>query len=101
MTRQQERFAEVLLAQTEGMDRNTAIRTLIEKNLINHVLCERIAICNRLLEMEREGIPRCEAMLIVADTFCCSYEKVRDSFYNHLKSKNYYEFGNQNPKHGR
>lgn len=86
MTRQEERFAEIIRSQIEGMDRDTAIRTLVEKRLVNAVLCERIAIYNSLTALEREGIPRCEAMTIVAENFCCSYEKVRDSFYNHLKT---------------
>ena len=31
------------------------------------------------------GMRRCEAMHVVSDIFCCSYEKVRTVFYNTFK----------------
>ena len=36
--------------------------------------------------LEEEGVPRCEAMHVTADEFCCSYEKVRSYYYNTYKS---------------
>ena len=36
--------------------------------------------------LAEEGVPRCEAMHVTADEFCCSYEKVRSYYYNTYKS---------------
>jgi len=38
------------------------------------------------LEGEQAVEPRCEAMHVTADEFCCSYEKVRSYYYNTYKS---------------
>ena len=37
--------------------------------------------------LEREGVPRCEALEAAAGKYCCSYEKARNAFYTYYKHK--------------
>ena len=62
------RVLELLAAQAateEGKDRCRALRPFTDPD--------------EVARLQREGIPRCEALEIVAGKFCCSYEKYLDS----------------------
>jgi len=54
--------------------------------LVNLRACEQRAVRARVDRLAEEGVPRCEAMHVTADEFCCSYEKVRSYYYNTYKS---------------
>ena len=81
MTRHEKRLAEVLLDAIGGLEGEQAVERLFGLGLVNLRACEQRAV--RLAE---EGVPRCEAMHVTADEFCCSYEKVRSYYYNTYKS---------------
>ena len=78
MTRHEKRLAEVLLDVIGGLEGEQAVERLFGLGLVN-----LRAWVDRLAE---EGVPRCEAMHVTADEFCCSYEKVRSYYYNTYKS---------------
>ena len=86
MTRLDEQLAEVLLREVRGMTPRQAVLTLLERGFIDLRACERQAIRDEVQRLQRQEIPRCEALEIAADTFCCSYEKARNAFYNHSKN---------------
>ena len=77
MTRHEKRLAEVLLDAIGGLEGEQAVERLFELGLVSRRGCEQCAI---------RGVPRCEAMHVTADEFCCSYEKVRSYYYNTYKS---------------
>lgn len=54
--------------------------------MIDRRACERQAIRDEVARLQRQGIPRCEALEVTARTFCCSYEKARNAIYNTFKS---------------
>ena len=64
-----------------GVYLNYAVLALFESGMIDHRACERRAIRDEIERLERQGMPRCEAFEVVADRFCCSYEKARNAFY--------------------
>ena len=72
MTRHEKRLAEVLLDAIGGLEGEQAV--------------ERLFGLARIDRLAEEGVPRCEAMHVTADEFCCSYEKVRSYYYNTYKS---------------
>ena len=41
----------------------------------------KLAVHDRMEELGRQGAGRCEAMVWIADEFCCSYELVRKIVY--------------------
>ncbi len=86
MTRLDERLAEVLLRQVRGMTPRQAVRVLLEEGMIDRRACERLAIREEIQQLQKQGIPRCEAFEVVAEKFCCSYEKARNAFYNPSKN---------------
>ena len=47
--------------------------------------CEQRAIRDEIGRLEKEGMSRCEAFEVTAGKLCCSYEKVRNAFYNTYK----------------
>ena len=79
MTRHDEMLAETALREVRGLGTAEAVRRLFEMGLISRRECERQAIRDEVARLQREGIPRCEALEIVAGKFCCSYEKYLDS----------------------
>lgn len=85
MTRLDERLAEVLLREVRGRETRQAILQLLDEGLIDRRACERRAIRLEIESLEQQGIPRCEAFEVAARTFCCSYEKARNAFYNSFK----------------
>ena len=80
MTRHEKRLAEVLLDAIGGLE------GLFGLGLVNLRACEQRAVRARIDRLAEEGVPRCEAMHVTADEFCCSYEKVRSYYYNTYKS---------------
>lgn len=86
MTRLDEKFSELLIREVRGLTIRQALLKLLERGFIDRRTCERQAIRDEVQQLQRQGIPRCEALEIAADTFCCSYEKARNAFYNHSKS---------------
>lgn len=57
------------------------LEALYREGLINHREAERAAIRAAVEGLNSEGLGRCEAMEVVAQRFCCSYEKVRAAIY--------------------
>lgn len=86
MTRLDEKFSELLIREVRGLTLRQALLKLLERGFIDRRACERQAIRDEVQRLQRLEIPRCEALEIAADTFCCSYEKARNAFYNHSKS---------------
>lgn len=81
MTRHEKRLAEVLLDAIGGLEGEQAVERLFGLGLVN-----LRAVRARIDRLAEEGVPRCEAMHVTADEFCCSYEKVRSYYYNTYKS---------------
>ena len=71
MTRHDELLAEAVLREVRGLTTRQAVLRLFERDEIGR--------------LEREGMSRCEAFEVTAGKFCCSYEKVRNAFYNTYK----------------
>ena len=86
MTRLDERLSEMLVGEVRGLSARQTVLKLLEGGFIDRRACERRAIRDEVERLQRLGIPRCEALEIAADTFCCSYEKARNAFYNHSKN---------------
>ena len=82
MTRHEKRLAEVLL----DVIGEQVVERLFGLGLVNLRACEQRAVRARVDRLAEEGVPRCEAMHVTADEFCCSYEKVRSYYYNTYKS---------------
>ncbi len=81
MTGYEKLLRDTLGEQMRGMDKREALEHMIRHGLLNRTACERMAVRREVARLEGEGIPRCEAFHVVADTCCCSYEKVRGHFY--------------------
>ena len=79
MTRHDEMLAEVVLRELRGLTARQGVLRLFELGLVSRRGCEQRAIRDEVARLQREGIPRCEALEIVAGKFCCSYEKYLDS----------------------
>ncbi|WP_298032327.1 hypothetical protein [uncultured Alistipes sp.] len=86
MTQHEKRLAGVLLRELRGLKGGQAVERLFELGLVNLRTCEQRAVRGEIERLAGQGIPRCEAMHITADKFCCSYEKVRSYYYNTYKS---------------
>ena len=76
MTRHDELLAEAVLREVRGLTTRQAVLRLFELGLVSRRGCEQCAIRDEIGRLEREGMSRCEA---------CSYEKVRNAFYNTYK----------------
>lgn len=87
MTRHDEMLAETALREVRGLETAEAVRRLFEMGLISRRECERQAIRDEVWRLEREGVPRCEALEAAAGKYCCSYEKARNAFYTNYKNK--------------
>ena len=75
MTRHDELLAEAVLREVRGLTTRQAVLRG----------CEQCAIRDEIGRLEREGMSRCEAFEVTAGKLCCSYEKVRNAFYNTYK----------------
>jgi len=85
MTRIDTILAETARREIEGLTAAQAVERLLELGVLSRRGCEQLAIREEGHRLEREGMRRCEAMHVVSDIFCCSYEKVRTVFYNTFK----------------
>ena len=81
-TRHKKRLAAILLREIGGLEGER----LFELGLVNLRVCEQRAIRGEIERLAAEGVPRCEAMHATAELFCCSYEKIRNYYYNSYKS---------------
>lgn len=81
MTRHDRQLANWLLRRTDGLDRTQVVDHLLRQGLLNRRGCERLAIRDEVDRLVREGMGRCEAMEVVAETFCRSYASVRQAVY--------------------
>ena len=86
MTRLDEKLAEVLIREVRGLPLRQALLKLLDRGFIDARACERQAIRDEVERLQRQGMPRYEAFEVAAATFCCSYEKARNAFYNHSKN---------------
>ena len=64
-----------------GPGRIDGLRRLREAGLLDRRACMKLAVHDRMEELGRQGAGRCEAMVWIADEFCCSYELVRKIVY--------------------
>lgn len=87
MTRHEKLLAETILGEIRNSAPEEAVAHLFAAGLIDRRSCEQRAVYAEVVRLSREGMPRCEAMLRTAETFCCSYEKVRGMYYNQSKSR--------------
>ena len=85
MTRHDELLAEAVLREVRGLTTRLAGRRVVELGLVSRRGCEQRAIRDEIGRLEAEGMPRCEAFEAAARRLCCSYEKVRNAFYNTYK----------------
>lgn len=85
MTRHDELLAEAVLREVRGLTTRQAVLRLFELGLVSRRGCEQRAIRDEIGRLEKEGMFRCEAFEVTAGKFCCSYEKVRNAFYNTYK----------------
>lgn len=86
MTRIEKKLAEIILRRIEGLSAGQIAEMMVCEGWADRKICERMAICEEIAELEKNGMPRCEAMEVAARKFCCSYEKARDSFYKTIKN---------------
>ena len=84
-TRHKKRLAAILLREIGGLEGEQAVERLFELGLVSRRGCEQRAIRDEIGRLEKEGMSRCEAFEVTAGKFCCSYEKVRNAFYNTYK----------------
>lgn len=82
MTKLDERLLATALEQVGDLDTPSALRRLLEIGLLDRRRCERLAMRREIADLQRQGIPRCEALEVTARKFCCSYEKARNAFYD-------------------
>lgn len=82
MTKHEQRLAAIILGQIGDLPPEKAVERLFEAGLVNRRACEQLAMRAEIERLERTGITRGRAMIATAELLCCSYEKVRDSYYN-------------------
>ena len=85
MTRHDELLAEAVLREVRGLTTRQAVLRLFELGLVSRRGCEQCAIRDEIGRLEKEGMSRCEAFEVTAGKLCCSYEKVRNAFYDTYK----------------
>lgn len=86
MTRHEKLLADALRREIDGLAGDALVERLFARGLINLSACEQRAVHTLVDELGRQGLRRCEAMCATAELFCCSYEKVRNHYYNSCKS---------------
>lgn len=57
------------------------IGTLLRNDLIDIQACSKRAMHTRVAHLNRHGYGRCHAMVLAANQFACSYQKVRKAVY--------------------
>lgn len=81
MTRLETQLAEFLHGELRGLPARKALTHLLDRGLLDRRACEAQAIRAETERLVRQGMPRCEAMELTAERFCCSYGKVRGIVY--------------------
>ncbi len=81
MTAYEEMLGRALAAEVAGMSARQAVEHLLREGLVSRRGCERLAVRREVGELEKRGVPRCEALEVAARSCCCSYEKARTLFY--------------------
>lgn len=81
MTRLDARLAEFLRGELLGVSPGKTLMHLLDRGLLDRRACEAEAIRAETERLVRQGVPRCEAMELTAERFCCSYGKVRGIVY--------------------
>ncbi|WP_297605891.1 hypothetical protein [uncultured Alistipes sp.] len=81
MMRTDERLLAAVEKRYGGPGRMDGLRRLMEAGLLDRRACMKLAVHDRMEELGRQGAGRCEAMVWIADEFCCSYELVRKIVY--------------------
>ena len=85
MTRIDTILAETARREIAGLTAARAVERLLGLGVLSRRGCEPLAVRGEVHRPERGGLRRCEAMHVVSDICCCSYEKVRTVFYNTFK----------------
>ncbi len=70
-----------ICCEVTDMSGEEAVAHLLKRGLLNRRSCERLAIKQEVANLQREGLPRCESLIVAAERCCCSYEKARTLFY--------------------
>lgn len=81
VTRLDEQLLGLLVRRFGGAKHEPLLRRLLEEGALDRRRCERWMIGEAVAERVRGGAGRCEAMIQVAEIYCCSYEKVRKIVY--------------------
>lgn len=81
MTRLERRLVGTLLQELPRSGTKRLLEQLIEAGLLDLTACERLAMRRQVELLVRQGGRRTAAMVQVAETFGCSYEKVRAAVY--------------------
>lgn len=79
MTRLEKRCIEV--AARECGLKEATLNRLYEAGLLDIKAAERLGMRRQVEALGRAGAGRCEAMLLTAEEWGCSYEKVRSATY--------------------
>ena len=86
MTQLDQRLLDQLLRTVGDLPTDQAVTKLLASGLIDRRACEERALYHEIRRIEARGIPRCEAFILAAGAFCCSYEKARNAFYRALRN---------------
>ena len=81
MTPSLQQLTEPLLPQIEGLDARQVLDMLCNSGFIDRRRAEHLYARTEVDRLVAQGSGRCRAMHKVADTLCCSYEKVRNFLY--------------------
>lgn len=81
MTRPDARLMAFLRGELQGLSAPKTLAHLLDRGLLDRRACEAEAIRAETERLVRQGMPRCEAMELAAERFCCSYGKVRGIVY--------------------
>ena len=81
MTRLDARLMAFLRGELQGLAAPKTLAHLFDRGLLDRRACEAEAIRAEIARLVEQGIPRCEAMELAAERFCCSYGKVKGIVY--------------------
>ncbi len=85
-------LAEMLTPQTNPMSPQQMIEQLLNLGLLDYREVERLVARREVERLYTAGMGRCDAIALVADRMCCSYEKIRAFIYQ--KTENHYAIRN-------
>ena len=81
MTHLEQRYCDFLEQQLQGYNQRQSIEQLFRLKVISVKAVETLAIRQHIEEVIRGGGQIGSALIASANRFCCSYEKVRNIFY--------------------